>query len=155
MGRIELLLLGGIAVAVIACGPEGRSSPLPDVSASGPADPTNAEQVALGELVYQAQCSVCHGINLEGQPAWRKVLRDGGYPAPPHNGSGHTWRHGDQQLFEATLLGGEASAGPGEVSHMPGFRAALSDEQIWAAIAYIKSHWPAYGPESALEPTST
>lgn len=34
------------------------------------------------------------------------------------------------------------SAGPDQVSHMPGFAKVLSDDEIWAAIAYIKSHWP-------------
>lgn len=144
-GRFVLCALGVAAIA--ACEPDN-----PDAEHVGateapvvasPADPENAAQVATGELIYQSKCAVCHGVKLEGQPNWRRELLYGGYPAPPHNGTGHTWHHADQHLFDATKLGGEASAGEGSVSHMLGFGDVLSDEEIWATIAYIKSHWPA------------
>ena len=32
-------------------------------------------------------------------------------------------------------------APPGYESDMPGFGGALSDEEIWAVLAYIASHW--------------
>ena len=31
---------------------------------------------------------------------------------------------------------------PGFKSNMPGFEETLSDDQIWAVLAYIKSKWP-------------
>jgi mono/diheme cytochrome c family protein len=31
---------------------------------------------------------------------------------------------------------------PGYQSDMPGFGGALSDDEIWAVLAYIKSSWP-------------
>ena len=136
----------GVA-AIAACEPgdpdaDHAGATEPAVVAS-PADPEDSAQVATGEVIYQSKCAVCHGIKLEGQPNWRRELLYGGYPAPPHNGTGHTWHHADQHLFDATKLGGEASAGEGTVSHMLGFGDVLSDEEIWATIAYIKSHWPA------------
>ena len=111
--------------------------------APDPADPTDAEAVAKGEAVYLAHCASCHGTRLQGQPNWQVALSDGGYRAPPHDGRGHTWRHSDRQLFEATKFGGGFSAAPGSVSHMPSFENVLTDDEIWAALAFVKNHWPA------------
>ncbi len=131
----------GVAIGIVGCG--DRSGEEPPRVASGPADPTDARAVAAGEAVYLAHCASCHGTQLEGQPNWQEALPDGGYPAPPHDGSGHTWRHSDRQLFEATKFGGRFSAAPGSVSHMPAFENVLSDDEIWAALAFVKSRWPA------------
>ena len=106
------------------------------------ADPSNAEQVALGERVYQAQCASCHGANLEGQPNWRERLATGKLPAPPHDPSGHTWHHSDALLFAITKHGIDRYAPPGYQSDMPPFAGRLTDEEIWAVLAYIKSTWP-------------
>lgn len=122
-----------LAIAGMACSDPGTEG----------ADPTDATAVASGEAIYLVHCSSCHGTELQGQPNWQEVLPDGGYPAPPHDGSGHTWRHSDQQLFEATRSGGGASAAPGSVSHMPGFANVLSDDEIWLVLAFVKSRWPA------------
>ena len=131
----------GFAICMVGCGDPDSNVPPP--MASGPADPTDARAVAAGEAVYLAHCGSCHGTRLQGQPNWQQALPDGGYPAPPHDGSGHTWRHSDQQLFEATKFGGDFSAAPGSVSHMPAFEHVLSDDEIWAALAFVKSRWPA------------
>ena len=111
-------------------------------AATGGADAGNPQQVALGKRVYAEQCASCHGARLEGQPDWRSRNPDGTLPAPPHDASGHTWHHPDGQLFDVTRRGGQASAPPGFVSAMPGFGAALKDDQIWAVLAFIKSRWP-------------
>lgn len=63
------------------------------------ADPDNQKQVQRGQLVYKRFCSLCHGMNLEGQPNWRKRKTDGKLPAPPHDETGHTWHHPDDVLF--------------------------------------------------------
>jgi mono/diheme cytochrome c family protein len=106
------------------------------------ADPEDAEQVALGATVYAAQCASCHGANLEGQRGWRRPLPSGKVLAPPHNATGHTWHHPDKHLFRVTKLGTEAIARPGYKSDMIAFGDKLSDEEIWAVLAYIKSNWP-------------
>jgi len=65
-------------------------------------------------------------------------------PAPPHDASGHTWHHPDSLLFGITKLGlvpGQY-APPKYESDMPGFGATLSDDEIWAVLAYIKNSWP-------------
>jgi len=110
-----------------------------DVSA---ADPTDAAQVARGRAVYAAHCAICHGANLEGQPNWQRRRPTGELPAPPHDASGHTWHHPDRVLFEITRNGPGAYAPPGYVSAMPAFGGTLSDDEIWAVLAFIKSTWP-------------
>ena len=109
---------------------------------SGRADPSDATQVAQGRAVYEAQCASCHGADLEGQLDWRVRLPNGRLPAPPHDASGHTWHHPDPVLFEMTRDGLAALAPQGYESDMPAFRSKLSDAEIWAALAYIKSRWP-------------
>jgi mono/diheme cytochrome c family protein len=105
------------------------------------ADPTNPELVALGTSVYAQRCASCHGTHLEGQPKWQEHLPNGRLPAPPHNAEGHTWHHADRQLFEITK-NGLSSIVPGYESDMPVFKEELKDQEIWAALAYIKSTWP-------------
>ena len=106
------------------------------------ADPANAEAVALGERLYGENCAECHGGNLEGEPNWRVRKADGTLPAPPHDRTGHTWHHGDELLFSYTEKGGAALGGPGFKSAMPAFGDVLSDRDIWAVLAFIKSRWP-------------
>lgn len=106
------------------------------------ADPTNVAQVALGKAVYSENCASCHGTNLEGQPDWRERKSDGRMPAPPHNTMGHTWHHPDEVLFGIIKQGVAAFAPSGYESDMPAFGGVLTDEEIWAVLAYLKSSWP-------------
>ncbi len=109
----------------------------------GPAaNAENTAQVAQGREVYAGQCASCHGARLGGQPNWRQRRPDGRLPAPPHDQTGHTWHHSDDQLFAMTKLGTAAFAGPNYRSDMPAYAGRLSDSDIWAVIAFIKSRWP-------------
>ena len=129
--------LGGVGAAALAA-----YLLAPGAGAGGPADPSDAELVALGERVYAERCASCHGANLEGQPDWRRPLPTGGLPAPPHDETGHTWHHPDRLLFGIVEQGGRAYAPADFQSNMPAFGGVLSDREIWAALAYIKSRWP-------------
>ncbi|MBC7952647.1 MAG: cytochrome c [Rhodospirillaceae bacterium] len=105
-------------------------------------DSGNARQVALGAQVYAGHCAECHGAKLEGEPDWRIRKPDGQLPAPPHDLSGHTWHHPDEQLFAITKHGMSRFAPADYKTAMPAFIGKLSDSQIRAVIAYIKSTWP-------------
>lgn len=105
-------------------------------------NPGDAAQVALGQSVYAAQCGRCHGAKLEGQPNWRDRMDNGRLPAPPHDAEGHTWHHPDAQLFGITKHGLAPYVEPGYESDMPAFDGVLTDEEIAAVLAYIKSTWP-------------
>ena len=105
-------------------------------------DPGDAARVALGAKVYAQHCAVCHGARLEGQPNWRQKLPNGRMPAPPHDEEGHTWHHPDEVLFGITKHGfTQDYAPPGYESDMPAFGAVLSDDEIWAVLSFIASHW--------------
>ena len=102
--------------------------------------------VALGKAIYDDYCAACHGANLEGQPDWKSPGPDGRLPAPPHDETGHTWHHPDSMLFAYIKLGGSAVMAEQGItfdSGMPGFGDQLSDEEMQAVIAYLKSRWPA------------
>ncbi|HEC18362.1 MAG TPA: cytochrome c [Gammaproteobacteria bacterium] len=101
------------------------------------------QQLARGEMVYQRFCSLCHGKNLEGQKNWRIRKADGRLPAPPHDETGHTWHHADELLFGIIKKGlVPPYAPPNYKSDMPAWEGTLSDDDIIAVIAYIKSRWP-------------
>lgn len=105
-------------------------------------DYRDADTVALGKVLYARQCASCHGANLEGEPNWRKKKADGRFPAPPHDGTGHTWHHSDQQLYELTKYGPAALVGGEYESDMQGYADVLEDREILAVLAFIKSTWP-------------
>jgi mono/diheme cytochrome c family protein len=106
------------------------------------ANPRDAAKVSLGSKVYAQHCAACHGAKLEGQPNWRQALPNGRLPAPPHDERGHTWHHSDDVLFGITKIGLVPPYAPiGYQSDMPPFAGKLADDEIWAVLAYIKSHW--------------
>lgn len=98
-------------------------------------------RVAQGRALYADYCAACHGVNLEGQPNWKERLPSGRLPAPPHDETGHTWHHSDRQLIAITKHGPGALV-PGYESDMPGFADVLTDAEIVAILAYLKSTWP-------------
>ena len=100
-----------------------------------------SEQIASGRQLYAEHCASCHGAELEGQPDWQTRLPSGRMPAPPHDPSGHTWHHSDDQLFTIVKHGVGAIV-PDYESDMPGFEGVLTDDQIRAVLAYMKSTWP-------------
>ncbi|TPW15620.1 MAG: putative cytochrome c [Halothiobacillaceae bacterium] len=101
-------------------------------------------ELARGEMIYVKFCALCHGEQLQGQPDWRHRRVDGKLPAPPHDATGHTWHHPDEVLFAITKNGMVPPHAPDNYSSdMPAWGAILSDADIWAVLAYIKSRWPA------------
>lgn len=125
-----LLTIGAVAVAVSAAGYWLYATTAQYQGAS-----------LDGHRIYAQQCASCHGANLEGQPDWMRRNVDGRLPAPPHDESGHTWHHADDQLFTITKFG-LAAISPGYESDMPAFENVLSDVQIVQVLDYIKSSWP-------------
>lgn len=97
-----------------------------------------------GQRIFQANCSVCHGTGGEGQPNWHIKKSDGVLPAPPLNGDGHTWHHGDGTLYTYVSRGGkffESPDIPSFKSGMPAFGEVLSHSEIIAVLEYVKSLW--------------
>lgn len=107
-----------------------------------PGDAADLDQVAFGSRIYDRICANCHGAELDGQLGWKKPLKDGTRLAPAHSADGETWRYSDEKLFEVVKDGGETLKPDGGVSRMPGFGSKLTEDEIWAVIAFIKSTWP-------------
>ncbi len=99
-------------------------------------------RIAAGRQLYAAHCATCHGADLQGQPDWQTPRPNGRMPAPPHDAGGHTWHHGDAELFEIVEQGMSAVV-PNYSSDMPGFDGVLSDNQIRSVISFLKKTWPA------------
>jgi mono/diheme cytochrome c family protein len=108
----------------------------------GVIDPRDPEQVALGKQLYGRHCAECHGADLQGEPEWQIRRPTGELPAPPHDATGHTWHHPDATLFDITKHGVASFAPPDYKTNMPAFAHILSDAEIRAILAYIKSSWP-------------
>ncbi len=102
----------------------------------------NADAQSLdGAKLYAENCSSCHGANLEGQPNWMARKPDGKFPEPPHDETGHTWHHSDQQLL-VIVRDGLATIAPGYATDMPSFGGRLTDVEILAIFDFIKGQWP-------------
>ena len=88
-------------------------------------DEPTADTLARGAELYAANCQVCHG-DRDG--------RGGTGGAPPHNEEGHTWHHPDAQLKDWVLNGKLPGA-------MPAFGHQLTEEDVEAILAFIKTWW--------------
>ena len=142
--RRNAIFLSAIAVSALAAiaafaQAQGGNVRAEDVTFLG--QPVTRLQIVRGKEIYAQNCASCHGANLEGQPDWKRRLENGRMPAPPHDESGHTWHHSYQDLFAITKLG-VGGVVPGYESDMLAFGDILSDEDITAVLAFIKSTWP-------------
>jgi mono/diheme cytochrome c family protein len=105
----------------------------------------SADEITVGQQLYAQYCASCHGVNGEGQFPSAPSERDatGRFGAPPHNGDGHTWHHGDAMLVNYVRNGGISLTDSTNWYPMPAFSDQLSDEQILLTLAYIKTFWNA------------
>jgi S-disulfanyl-L-cysteine oxidoreductase SoxD len=144
MTRISRFLFAcGAGAAVLAAAAFGAAfTRLPAAPITHFADVTNFASVAAGKWLYLRRCSSCHGQRLEGQLLWEARDQFFGRRAPPHDQSGHTWQHSDEELFHMTKFGRFSTTPPEVTSYMPAYADKLSDDQIVSIIAYIKATWP-------------
>jgi mono/diheme cytochrome c family protein len=130
-----LMLTAAVILLGLRASPEqGPASEAPVVTS---ADPGDAAAVAQGRVVYERSCVACHGASFERRPP--------GQTSPGILANTITDRT-DAELFAITKYGGQAASAGGA---MPGFGGALSDSEIWAVLAFIRSLSP---PGSAAEP---
>jgi mono/diheme cytochrome c family protein len=92
----------------------------------------SADAIADGESLYPVHCAGCHGPDGRGDGPEAK-----GSPVPPADlTAGHLWAHSDGELFWWLTHGIDAPDGG---LAMPGFGDALSDDQRWSLIDYIRA----------------
>ncbi|MGE5563450.1 MAG: c-type cytochrome [Bacillota bacterium] len=140
--RASLLLLGAAALALSACDREehhSRAKPLGETVPAGESPPTifpgssnppaldmraklydnNANAIALGQQLYmQMNCVGCHS-------------HGGGGMGPPLMDD--EWRYGGRIDQIATTIA------EGRPNGMPAWRSKLTEDQIWALAAYVRS----------------
>jgi len=110
----------------------GRNPGIPE-EYSGLANPNSGDPdaIAEGEILYQANCSSCHGFTGEGDgpvaagldPKSKNLAEN----QPNLSDSYLFWRISEGGLMEPFN------------SLMPGWKGLLSDERIWQVIAFLRT----------------
>jgi len=95
------------------------------------------ESFTLGGQLFQKNCAECHGTRAQGAEDWQSRGADGKFPAPPLNGTGHSWHHPRAALVR-TIRDGTAAIG----GNMPAWRDRLSDAEINSIVDWLVSRWP-------------
>ena len=136
-GLLALLLVAGAGYFSMRTSNRQAAAPLHSLC------PDDPQVLRVGARIYAQQCAACHGAKGEGQPDWRDRGPDGLLPAPPHDASGHTWHHPDEQLFAITQQGlAQLINQPDYRTAMPIYGGVLSDDEIVAVLSWIKAQWP-------------
>ena len=141
--KLMPVLLVGLAIISLGAVIFNLSPPFKKAQAGITLMPEDLSVTKLGKNVYMENCASCHGAVLEGQANWRQSDADGYLPAPPHDETGHTWHHPDSYLFLITKYGIEEMIGEKYPNNMPAYEDKLTDDEIIAALSYIKSTWSA------------
>jgi len=140
--KLMPVLISGLGILVAGGVIFYLSSPANKAEASISLLHKDRSVVNLGKSIYAENCTSCHGVALEGQANWQQRDADGYLPAPPHDETGHTWHHPDSYLFLMTKYGVEKMIGEKYSNKMPAYEDKLTDDEIIAALSYIKSTWP-------------
>jgi nitrite reductase/ring-hydroxylating ferredoxin subunit/cytochrome c553 len=121
----------GLGKVVVGGGEPEEESPVPEEyrGKTNPFEDDDADALEAGQRLWVEKCQGCHGANGEGNDA---------FPEPkPTVFSGDTSSYADDYLFWRLRTG--AATGPAD-SIMPAFDAsALSDEEAWQVITYLRS----------------
>lgn len=97
--------------------------------------------VTEGRQIYEQYCAACHGWQGEGAADWNKPDEKGEMPPPPHDETGHTWRHSDAMLFRMIAEGWRHPFNKTDRLTMPAFEDTLTDQEIQSVINYLKTLW--------------
>lgn len=99
------------------------------------------QEIDTGRLIYQQHCAACHGAKGEGQPNWQKRDALGELPPPPHDSTGHTWKHADAMLYKTIRDGWRDPFNKTKRLTMPAYKDTLAPQEIRAVIGYLKTLW--------------
>lgn len=118
----------GAATQAHAAGGAGAASP-------------NQQEIDTGRLIYQQQCAACHGVKGEGKPGWEKRDALGELLPPPHDPTGHTWKHADAMLYKTIREGWRDPFNKTKRQTMPAYKDVLTPQETRAVISYLKTMW--------------
>lgn len=122
---IPVAILAMLLLAVAACSNDESANGTPELSGGYPI-PQDQELVTQGIGLYTNNCAHCHGTGTQS-PLTQNT--------PSHGPDGHTWHHPDQMLVSWILDGVPAGV------TMPRFRGQLTEQEVRAVVAYIKTFW--------------
>lgn len=108
--------------------------------AGSPEPQVSQETLEKGARLYTTHCQSCHG---NGRGEGRVLF------VPSHGPDGHTWHHSDRNLADIIMNGSDAVHEmmreliqvPEDRPRMPAWRDILSEEDVRAIIAHIKTFW--------------
>lgn len=135
MKKTMLILLILASLVLAACGASGNNQNADTATTpgsvpaefSGKTNPLGSEAATAGAIVFNNNCSACHGPQGHGDGPAGAALD----PAPknlPELGA----VAGDDYLFWRISTGKEGTS-------MVAWRGVLTDEEIWQVIAYIRT----------------
>lgn len=132
--RRQLISAGFVPAFALALVSVAVFSRPPDAGAAGPVNPIppNADSIAQGKEIYTTLCVPCHGELGKGDGPVGVTLNPRPADLSLHAVPGV---HTDGQLFEWISNGF-----PGSV--MPAFKPALTDEQRWYLVNYVRTLAP-------------
>jgi len=97
----------------------------------------DAQQLARGAVLFKNNCAACHGDQAQGNATWQKRDKNGKFPPPPLNGTGHAWHH-PTEVLKYTINKGTGKIG----GNMPAFAGKISDAEIDDILVFIQAKWP-------------
>jgi mono/diheme cytochrome c family protein len=120
------------ALAVVAMVGVSLSAQNADAAKMKNPVPVSAASIAAGKASYVKYCQFCHGETAKGDG---KMAPKDSHPSDLTDAK---WDHGstDGEIFMAI------QAGPAPNSVMKGFKARMSDQQIWEVVDYVRSLAP-------------
>lgn len=100
-----------------------------------------SSDVISGHRLYEVNCQVCHGSNLEGDGPIVSFVNSG--PLPANLRADVTKAASDGELYGFISCGGRQGCamrliGRDSQSPMPDFRRLLTEEERWALVAYLR-----------------
>lgn len=119
--------------AIPVLGEENPPPPIPlNINDSRyPIQPATGDSLTEGKALYDRFCAACHGIDGAGEQPDPYAVG----AAPPHDDTGHTWHHADQQNFATVWNGANVNA------IMPSYHDRMTSDEIIAVLSYIKLWW--------------
>jgi copper transport protein len=126
---LSIMVVAGLALGLIVG--QHLHKPLSQEEARGNNPvPASAESIARGKMLFQQNCTICHGDSGRGDGPAAATL-----PIPPANLYDHIPYHPDQFFF------GVMTKGLSGV--MPAFENQISEEDRWNILNYLRANFTA------------